>query len=136
MVALSSALITPTGAGSSRVLAEAISHNTVEFDIRNSQFAGGAPMNGIDDDAPALRAAAQFFKTVGATYTGGKPETNTALPAVAPTAAARVNVWLMPASATVSGATGTEAAGAARPAGNPSWTVPVDERDRAATLRA
>jgi len=73
MVSINSALITPTDKPTPKVLAEAISHNTIEFDIRNSDFAGGAPMNGIDDDAPALRAAAQFFKTIGATYTGGKP---------------------------------------------------------------
>jgi hypothetical protein len=44
----------------------------VEFDIRMSQFAGGAPMNGIDDDGPALRAAADFSKTLGTWYNGGK----------------------------------------------------------------
>ncbi|WP_320196212.1 hypothetical protein RMR10_004715 [Agrobacterium rosae] len=49
-----------------------VAKRLVEFDIRDTRFAGGAPMNGIDDDAPALRAAAAFSKTLGTMYTGGK----------------------------------------------------------------
>lgn len=43
----------------------------IEFDIRMSQFAGGAPMNGVDDDAPAIQAAVDYVKTLGTRYGGG-----------------------------------------------------------------
>lgn len=41
------------------------------IDIRETRFAGGAPLNGVDDDAPALRAALTYGKTLGGLYTGG-----------------------------------------------------------------
>lgn len=43
----------------------------VEFDIRMAQFAGGAKLNGIDDDRPAIQAAVDHVKTLGGRYTGG-----------------------------------------------------------------
>lgn len=36
----------------------------IEFDIRDSRFAGGAPWNGIDDDTPAFTAALAYFQTL------------------------------------------------------------------------
>lgn len=39
---------------------------------REPRFAGGAPMNGVDDDAPAFRAALAYAKTLsGNVYDGG-----------------------------------------------------------------
>lgn len=34
----------------------------IEVDIRMSEFAGGAPLNGIDDDSAAIQAAIDYFK--------------------------------------------------------------------------
>jgi len=34
----------------------------IEVDIRMSEFAGGAPLNGIDDDSAAIQAAINYFK--------------------------------------------------------------------------
>ncbi|KSV79013.1 hypothetical protein N182_18650 [Sinorhizobium sp. GL2] len=66
---------TPSNAGlasAASVPAEA-AKRVIEFDIRMSQFAGGAPMNGVDDDQPAIQAAIDYCKTLGGRYTGGTP---------------------------------------------------------------
>lgn len=52
-------------------LAAEVAIRLIEFDIRDSQFAGGAPMNGIDDDSPAIQAAVDYAKTLGGRYSGG-----------------------------------------------------------------
>lgn len=59
--------MTPKAAfGAMRVLVEHIN-------IRETRFAGGAKINGIDDDAPAFRAALAYTKTLGGNiYDGGR----------------------------------------------------------------
>lgn len=45
--------------------------NIMEVNIRESRFAGGAKMNGIDDDRPAIQAAINWAKGLGDRYNGG-----------------------------------------------------------------
>lgn len=42
-----------------------VANRLIEFDIRDSRFAGGAPWNGIDNDTPAATAAYAYFATLG-----------------------------------------------------------------------
>jgi len=44
----------------------------LDFDVRDTAFAGGAPLNGIDDDQPAIQAAVDYVKTLGGRYDGGQ----------------------------------------------------------------
>lgn len=45
-------------------VAASVANRIIEFDIRDSRFAGGAPWNGVDDDSPAFAAAIAYFKTL------------------------------------------------------------------------
>jgi hypothetical protein len=43
----------------------------IEVDVRDTQFAGGAPLNGIDDDDEAIQAAIDYSISLGSKYDGG-----------------------------------------------------------------
>lgn len=66
-----SGLANPATARTNLGVPAEVAKQVIEFDPRMSQFAGGAPMNGVDDDQPAIQAAIDYLKTLGGLYTGG-----------------------------------------------------------------